>query len=141
MLVAHNTIMAGIKGLVALAFSGSVGMTFLFLACALPEFNNWWPFFVIVFYILAPFPTIISRRFTDDMGSSSACKELCIFITTGIVISSFGLPVVLARAPLGQPVIQWGACGLVLTGNVVVFLTILGFFLAFDNDEVDYSMW
>ncbi|XP_022240029.1 leptin receptor gene-related protein-like isoform X2 [Limulus polyphemus] len=128
-------------GLIALAFLGSVGMTFLVLACALPQFNNWWPLFVIVFYILAPFPTIISRRFNDDMGSSNACKELCIFITTGIVISSFGLPILLARSPREQPVIEWGACGLILSGNIVVFLTILGVFMVFDNDEVDYSMW
>lgn len=37
--------------------------------------------------------------------------------------------------------IQWGACWLVLSGNVVVYLTILGFFLAFDNDDLDYTMW
>jgi hypothetical protein len=31
---------------------------------------------------------------------------------------------------------------LVLTGNVVMFLTIFGFFVAFDNDDgFDYSSW
>ncbi|XP_076307143.1 leptin receptor gene-related protein-like isoform X2 [Tachypleus tridentatus] len=133
--------MADIKGLIALAFSGSIGMVFLVLACALPQFNNWWPLFVIIFHVLSPLPTIISRCFSDDMGSSNACKELCIFITTGIVISSFGLPILLARAPREEPVIEWGACGLILSGNIVVYLTILGFFMVFNNDEVDYSMW
>ncbi|XP_035218161.1 leptin receptor gene-related protein-like [Stegodyphus dumicola] len=75
------------------------------------------------------------------MGTSSACQEVAIFLTTGIIISAFGLPIVLAEAPSGQPVIEWGACGLVLAGNIIVFLTILGFFLAFDNDDIDYSMW
>ena len=37
--------------------------------------------------------------------------------------------------------IQWGACGLVLAGNTVVFLTILGYFFVFGNDDFDYSMW
>nr|CAG4652329.1 EOG090X0J87 [Triops cancriformis] len=116
-------------------------MTFLVLACALPQFDNWWPFFVIAFYVLAPLPSIIAKRYNDDMGSSNPCKELSIFFTTAIIISAFGLPIVLARAPALVPVIHWGACGLVIAANIVVFLTIMGFFIAFDNDESDYSMW
>ena len=66
-------------------------------------------------------------------------REFCIFLTTGIVVSAFALPIVLARA---GGVIQWGACMLVLTGNVVMFLTIFGFFVAFGNDDgFDYSSW
>nr|CAG4641360.1 EOG090X0J87 [Eulimnadia texana] len=116
-------------------------MTFLVLACALPQYGNWWPFFVIAFYILAPIPTIISRRYSDDSGSSNPCRELALFLTTGIVISAFGLPIVLARAPMNAAVIAWGSAGLVIAANIVVFATILGFFMAFDNDDVDYSMW
>ncbi|KAL1430678.1 hypothetical protein MTO96_002282 [Rhipicephalus appendiculatus] len=128
--------------LVALAFSGSVGMTLLVLGCALPQPSNWYPFFVVLFYVLSPLPTLIARRYKEDVASSSAAQELAYFITTGIVISAFGLPLVLARSPAApHAVIQWSACGLVLAGNVVVFITILGFFLAFDNDEVDYNMW
>lgn len=29
----------------------------------------------------------------------------------------------------------------VLGGNIIVFLTIVGFFITFGNDDVDYSMW
>lgn len=132
--------MAGMKALIGLAFSGSIGMTLLVLGCALHSYN-WWPFFVLIFYALVPLPILLSRRHRDDMGTSSACHELAIFITTGIVISAFGLPIVLARSPYSAPTISWGSCGLVLSGNVVVFLTILGFFIAFDNDDMDYSMW
>uniref|UniRef100_V5HVW0 Putative leptin receptor-like protein n=1 Tax=Ixodes ricinus TaxID=34613 RepID=V5HVW0_IXORI len=134
--------MAGIKALVALAFSGSVGMTLLVLGCALPQPSNWYPFFVVLMYVLSPLPSLIARRYKEDAGTWHAAQELAYFVTTGIVISAFGLPLVLARSPtVPHPVIQWSACGLVLAGNVVVFITILGFFLAFDNDEVDYNMW
>lgn len=127
--------------LVALAFSGSVGMTLLVLGCALPQPSNWYPFFVVLFYVLSPLPSLIARRYKENVGASNAAQELAYFVTTGIIISAFGLPIVLARSPAAAPVIQWGACGLVLAGNIVVFITILGFFLAFDSDDVDYSMW
>jgi len=123
--------MAGIKALVALAFTGSVGMTLLILGCALPSFANWWPFFVSIFYLIAPIPTVIARRYQDDIGSSNACKELALFLTAGIVISAFGLPVVLMHSGVIEPV----ASILVLAGNVVVFITILGFFITFDSED------
>merc|ERR1712128_295000 len=160
--------MAGVKALVALAFSGSIGLLFLFLACALPQFNNWYPFTVVVFYLLSPLPTLISNRHSDD-SSSNPCRELAWFITTGIVVSAFALPIVLARAPVTvvtptpgptdlsettttldpvtntttttTTVIEGGACGLVITANAVMFLTILGFFIAFDSEDVEYSVW
>lgn len=55
----------------------------------------------------------------------------------GLVVSSFGLVIVLARAG----VIAYGAMYLTLAGNVVVYLTLLGFFMTFDQDDSDYSMW
>ncbi|KAL3870112.1 hypothetical protein ACJMK2_042724 [Sinanodonta woodiana] len=124
--------------LVGLAFSCAIGITFLILGCALPHFNNWWPMFVLIFYFLSPIPTVVSRRISSSFDSaSSACLELSIFLTTGIVVSAIGLPIILAHVS----VIQWGACGLVLAGNVVVFLTIMGYFIVFGNEDVDYSMW
>lgn len=101
----------------------------------------WWPFIVILFYILAPIPTLVARRYTGHPDSSTACLETAIFITMGIVVSSFALPIVLARSPHDIPTIKWGACYLTLAGNVVVYSTLLGFFLTFDQDDTDYSMW
>merc|ERR1711936_1321281 len=92
--------MAGVKALVALAFTGSIGLLFLFLACALPQFNNWYPFTVVVFYFLSPIPSLLARRHSDD-SASNPCRELAYFLTTGIVMSAFALPIVLARAPAG----------------------------------------
>lgn len=61
--------------------------------------SKYWPLFLLFFYILCPIPYCISRRVVDDTDSASnACKELAIFLTTGIVISAFGLPIVFARA-------------------------------------------
>lgn len=61
--------------------------------------SKYWPLFLLFFYILSPIPYCISRRVVDDTDSASnACKELAIFLTTGIVISAFGLPIVFARA-------------------------------------------
>uniref|UniRef100_A0A8C2ZE49 Leptin receptor overlapping transcript-like 1 n=1 Tax=Cyclopterus lumpus TaxID=8103 RepID=A0A8C2ZE49_CYCLU len=80
--------MAGIKALISLSFGGAIGLMFLMLGCALPVYDKYWPLFLLFFYILSPIPYCISN----------ACKELAIFLTTGIVISAFGLPVVFARA-------------------------------------------
>merc|ERR1712244_113303 len=94
-----NFKMAGVKALIGLAFSGSIGLLFLFLACALPQFNNWYPFTVIIFYLLSPLPSMLARRHSED-SASNPCRELAYFVTTGIVISAFALPIVLSRAPV-----------------------------------------
>ncbi|XP_010786122.1 leptin receptor overlapping transcript-like 1 [Notothenia coriiceps] len=91
--------MAGIKALISLSFGGAIGLMFLMLGCALPVYDKYWPLFLLFFYILSPIPYCISRRVVDDTDSASnACKELAIFLTTGIVISAFGLPIIFARA-------------------------------------------
>ncbi|KAB0803212.1 hypothetical protein PPYR_00182 [Photinus pyralis] len=116
-------------------------MTLVILACALPQYKLWWPFFVVLFYVLAPIPTLMARRYTEHQGSSNACMEAAVFITMGLVVSSFALPIVLARAPHTDPTIAWGSCYLTLAGNVVVYLTLLGFFVTFDQEDSDYNMW
>ncbi|XP_067109107.1 leptin receptor gene-related protein [Osmerus mordax] len=131
--------MAGIKALVGLSFSGAIGLTFLLLGCALEEYGVYWPLFVLFFYVLSPIPTFIARRMTDDSdAASNACRELAYFFTTGIVVSAFGMPLVLAR----KEVIKLGACGLVMAGNGVIFSTILGFFLVFGRgDDFSWEQW
>ena len=74
----------------------------------------WWPFFVVIFYVLAPIPVLIANRYSDTFQSSSSTtpKDLALFITAGIVISAYGLPIILARAPILAPVVR--ACQLYL---------------------------
>merc|ERR1719471_50634 len=84
---------------------------------------------------------MLARRHSED-AASNPCRELAYFVTTGIVISAFALPIVLARAEVTvspttpapdtvttttSTVITGGACGFVLTANAIMFLTILGF--------------
>ncbi|CAK6441226.1 unnamed protein product [Pipistrellus nathusii] len=131
--------MAGIKALVLLSFSGAIGLTFLMLGCALEDYGVYWPLFVLIFHAISPIPHFIAKRATyDSDATSSACRELAYFFTTGIVVSAFGFPVILARVA----VIKWGACGLVLAGNAVIFLTIQGFFLVFGRgDDFSWEQW
>uniref|UniRef100_A0ABD2W986 Leptin receptor overlapping transcript-like 1 n=1 Tax=Trichogramma kaykai TaxID=54128 RepID=A0ABD2W986_9HYME len=116
-------------------------MTFVILGCALPAYKVWWPFLVVLFYILSPLPTLIARRYSENATSNNQYMELAIFLTMGCVISSFALPIVLSRSPESNPTIKPGACYLTIAGNFVMYSTILGFFLAFDHDESEYSMW
>ncbi|XP_057573272.1 leptin receptor gene-related protein isoform X2 [Hippopotamus amphibius kiboko] len=90
--------MAGVKALVALSFSGAIGLTFLMLGCALEDYGVYWPLFVLIFHAISPIPYFIAKRATyDSDATSSACRELAYFFTTGIVVSAFGFPVILAR--------------------------------------------
>ncbi|XP_064003511.1 leptin receptor gene-related protein isoform X2 [Pogoniulus pusillus] len=90
--------MAGVKALVGLSFSGAIGLTFLMLGCALEYYGVYWPLFVLIFYFICPIPHFIAKRVSDDSdAASSACRELAYFFTTGIVVSAFGLPIILAR--------------------------------------------
>jgi len=70
-------------------------------------------------------------------SSSNACAETSIFVTLVLVISAFGLPIVLAHTEA----IKWGACALVITGNLVMFTTIGAAFFLFTRDDFDYSSW
>jgi len=119
-----------IKALVGLAFSASLGLIFLVIGCALPQFKSFWPFFNLIFYLLAPLPILIGRRDTSDEETSQT-KEWGYFFTTGFVVAAFGLPIVMYRTA----VIQGAACGLVTVGNVFIFLTIWGFLKKFNGEE------
>jgi hypothetical protein len=64
--------------------------------------SNWWPTFVIIFYVLCPIPLAIGRYCTShdsySIGDRSPCLDLMWFITSAIVVSAFCLPAVLFRA-------------------------------------------
>merc|ERR1740137_243747 len=47
---------------------------------------------------------MIAKRHSED-SASNPCRELAWFLTTGIVVSAFALPIVIARAPVTVDVI------------------------------------
>merc|ERR1719508_144009 len=55
--------------------------------------------FIATIVLIALIPNLIAKRHSDD-SSSNPCRELAWFLTTGIVVSAFALPIVLARAPV-----------------------------------------
>lgn len=121
--------MVDIKGLVAVAFLGSIGMTFVILGSVL--YDKWWPFFVVLFYVLVPIPTQFAKRNLNSMSDGTGCQEFSLFITLALLISSFALPIVLSHAG----VIVWQSCVLTISGNIVVYATLLVYFLMIDNDD------
>ncbi|XP_065070278.1 leptin receptor overlapping transcript-like 1 [Rhopilema esculentum] len=128
--------MGTVSGIIGMSFTAAIGILLVVLGCALKEFQTekgpWWVLFVLFFYILAPIPALITRRLGSDFssfsGNANLVAEIALFFTAGIVVSAFGLPVVLARAQI----IKWGAMALVMIGNLFIFCTILAFFLIFD---------
>ncbi|CAF4542747.1 unnamed protein product, partial [Rotaria sp. Silwood2] len=89
-----------------LAFLASISLALLILGCALTQYN-WWPTFMIIFYVLCPIPLAIGRRCTSDsysMRDSSSCTDLMWLITSVIVISAFDLPAVMCRAAVCEDI-------------------------------------
>lgn len=122
--------------LLVLAFFGSVGMMFIFLACALPEYNAWWPMLIIVFFLLAPLPTLIAHRASsmDYSTEHNTRMHWTIFFTMFFVVSSYAVPILLARYPVSKPAIKPGACMLTLTGTTIIHFTYVVFFLTLFRD-------
>ena len=106
--------MPGQRPLLAMSFVASLGITFEILACS-PSTNrephpfwNFWPLLVWVIYALLLIPLNICRNMKETMigFNESAIKktrDVALFFFAGVIISSFALPIVLARTPLEKP--------------------------------------
>ncbi|CAH8657772.1 unnamed protein product [Schistosoma guineensis] len=91
--------MTGIRTVIFVSLAGSVSFTFLLLACALPQYNVWWPLFMLIFYILAPLPLLVAKNFQE----SSSLGDVSVFLTTIVIVSAYALPILFARAPKENP--------------------------------------
>jgi len=133
-----------LKGLVILSFLATVGATLLVLGCALADYN-WWPVFVVIFYVLSPLPILISRRVSSGDGFSSdsltgRCFEVSVFITTVLVVSAYALPIVMAHTPLDKSLIKWSSAAFIFAGNTIIFITI-AIFVRILITEDNYGGW
>eukprot|EP00040_Diaphanoeca_grandis_P021255 m.113192 g.113192 ORF g.113192 m.113192 type:complete len:130 (-) comp28254_c0_seq1:223-612(-) len=127
--------MTTMAGICVMAFFFTMGVLMVLLACALPEFgNNWYPLFVLLTYILAPIPACIMKGRDDSYGEeTSVGADVATFSVAAIVMSGYGIPWVLWHTGT----IVAGAAWLVVSGNTVIFCSILAYFVLFEGD--DYS--
>ncbi|XP_055374275.1 leptin receptor gene-related protein [Condylostylus longicornis] len=99
-------------------------MTLIILACAVPQQKVFWPFFVVLFHMFSVIPIYLAiRRGSDSTGSApNACYEFALFLTAGIVLSTFAFPIVLAKAGVIIPMASY----LTIAGSLVIYITIFG---------------
>lgn len=74
-----------------------MGLTFLILACAVPTPKIFYPFFVLLFYALSALPVFIAKRTVPNIETNPK-TEFALFLTAGMVLSAFALPIVLAHS-------------------------------------------
>ncbi|XP_017836454.1 leptin receptor gene-related protein [Drosophila busckii] len=126
--------MAAMKGLIICAFLSCLGMTFLILACAVPTPKIFYPFFVLIFYVLSVLPVFIAKRTTPG-NETNPKTEFALFLTAGMVLSAFALPIVLAHSA----VITWTACTLTLISNVINYSTMFGYAMRDEGFDAPYG--
>lgn len=105
--------MPGQRPILAMSFVASLGITLEVLACTLPKGEgNFWPLLIFIFYLLLPLPMMFSRRvikdtaFGSNVGSAKQMRDCALFVTSGIMVSSVALPIILARTPEQKPVVS-----------------------------------
>eukprot|EP00052_Salpingoeca_macrocollata_P001025 m.23406 g.23406 ORF g.23406 m.23406 type:complete len:131 (-) comp11043_c0_seq1:58-450(-) len=124
--------MGEFKGICLLSFMATMGFLLVVLGCALPQYDNWNPLFVIFTYVLTPLPIMIAKRRGDGFGDeASVALEVALFMTAALVLSGFGIPLVLWH----HGNIEGGAAGLTIAGNAVIFLSILAYSKFFNGDD------
>jgi len=125
--------MPTIKTIIGLAFMLSIGALLNILGCALYS-TDWLPFCVVVMYFLAPIPNLICEKcFSGDgmLDSKRGYPDVGYFLTGFILVSGFGLPLVLLHAAK----IKYEAAILSLVGGVIVYATVLAYIHYFHNEE------
>eukprot|EP00295_Goniomonas_pacifica_P036544 CAMPEP_0175959326 /NCGR_PEP_ID=MMETSP0108-20121206/34737_1 /TAXON_ID=195067 ORGANISM="Goniomonas pacifica, Strain CCMP1869" /NCGR_SAMPLE_ID=MMETSP0108 /ASSEMBLY_ACC=CAM_ASM_000204 /LENGTH=135 /DNA_ID=CAMNT_0017286771 /DNA_START=14 /DNA_END=421 /DNA_ORIENTATION=- len=129
----------GAKEVVLLAVLTSIGLVLNILACVVrikgEMHPNWWPFFAIACYFLAPLPIALFGKPGDAISGVSNWVYWAYFTSGWIFTCSFGFVAVLAHIK----VISLASMFFSMGGSVVVFGTAgLGGYLASRQDD-DYS--
>eukprot|EP01134_Creolimax_fragrantissima_P007171 CFRG7171T1 len=120
------------RAMIALGTASSVGVMLIFLACALPAFNNWSPLFVVFFYITAPIPVTLTQKVGSDVfGDSQGPIEMGVFASTSLMLAAFGLPMILCHASI----ISLGALLMTLIGNLFVYGSMVAYAIVFMEES------
>ncbi|KAJ2001895.1 Vacuolar protein sorting-associated protein 55 [Coemansia thaxteri] len=123
---------AGIKTIAGLSVCLAGGFLLSILSCAL--YGNWWPVVVVLTYAVAPIPNAVFGRYvsTDPLADvSSSVADLGRFLTSVLIVSGFGLPVVLAHSGI----ITAAAMAMSVCGGVLVYGTIIVYGAMFQNQR------
>ncbi|KAJ2778894.1 Vacuolar protein sorting-associated protein 55 [Coemansia javaensis] len=110
----------------------AAGFLLSILSCAL--YGNWWPLLVVATYALAPAPNAIFGQYVsaDPLAdASSSVADFGRFLTAVLVVSGFGLPVVLAHAEI----ITSTAMTMSIVGGVLVYGTIIAYSTLFRETQ------
>uniref|UniRef100_A0A0K0DZH7 Leptin receptor gene-related protein n=1 Tax=Strongyloides stercoralis TaxID=6248 RepID=A0A0K0DZH7_STRER len=126
--------MTTVKTVAGIAFALCTGLTLLVLACTITQLTSWLPMFVIIFYILSPIPIHTAKAFGGDFDTGNPIVDFAIFITTGIIISAFGLPAVLAHVGA----IHFNAWIMTAFANIIIFSTIVSYFYYTEKDTMAF---
>mmetsp|Transcript_15838 Transcript_15838/g.40929 ORF Transcript_15838/g.40929 Transcript_15838/m.40929 type:complete len:130 (+) Transcript_15838:68-457(+) len=122
---------ASTTGICCMAFFFTMGILMVVLGCALPEYDNWYPLFVLITYILTPIPACAITRGDGGYGDGTGKEDAMIFMTAALTVSGYGIPFVLYN----NAVIAAGAAWLTIAGNTVIFSTTLAYFLLYEVDD------
>jgi len=95
---------------------------------------KWWPFFSVVAYFLAPIPSLLIPKEDNTFSETpSVFKHIAMFLTGALIISGFGVPLVLAHVEIIDP----RAMALALSGGLVVYGTIIAYLHFYHKKDDD----
>lgn len=114
-----------------LSIISTIGISFLLLGCLLP--SSYSPLFILLFYVFLPVPLMIATVCNRN-GENTGVTELAIFITAVLLVSTFGLPVVIYT----KDFIKTQTLVFSLIGNLVLICTGIVYVFLFHRDRNEF---
>lgn len=120
--------------IVGVGFLGSLALTFIFLGCILS--GKWWTLLIFIFYGFTPLPLLFVRNTGYDSldGEVNKSLDIAMFFVTGMIVSTFAFPLLLARTPVDNPNIDATTAILTEVATILFYFT-AGLFLVVSNEE------
>lgn len=117
-----------------MGFLGSLALTFILLGCVLS--GRWWTLLIFLFYGFTPLPLLFVRNSGYDNldGEINKSLDIAVFFITGIVVSTFAFPILLARTPIGNPNID-ATTAVFTEAATILFYVTAGLFFTVANEE------